>query len=241
MKTAALTGGAGDGVYCIPIIKLLGIDKVYVKENFYGDGQGSLYSVLKPLYESQNIECEATDGSYPGFNNFDPALSFDVNLDAWRSQKERNRIHIIRNMMLYYRCLTREWNIPFLKNINHDPKTLGKNLIFLTWRWRDKSIIRWSEVLQKYGLTHENSFFIGHFEDYQLFCKETGHLRQKWIPRYITPTLLDMAEAINGCNRLFCNQGVALTLAQGLGKLYWLERKPLKTNTLFYTPNEHIL
>lgn len=238
MKTAALTGGAGDGVYCIPIMRKLGIQRIYVKENFYGNGQGSLYTVLKPLYESQGFECLPTSGAFPGFNNFDPTLKFDVNLDQWRCRGERDRVHIIKNMMLHYRCFSSDWNTPFL-NIEapdyHPCKNM--NLVFLTWRWREKSLVNWKNVVDRFGLQDHNTFFIGHIEDWTLFRTETG-----WhAPHFITSTLLDMATAIKSCYRLFCNQGVALTLAQGLGKEYYLERKPLKTNTLFYTKNEHIL
>lgn len=238
-RTAAITGGAGDCVYAIPIIRRLNISTVYVKENFYANNQGSLYSVVAPLYESQGIQCLPTSGSYNGFSNFDPSLHYDIDLDEWRCRPGRDRVHIIKNMMLHYRCYDSDWNKPFLFNIKFGPwlyPVKDKNLIFVTKRWRDNSPVIWKFIIRQFNLS-VNSYFIGHEEDQYNFIKESGYSCCRWV----TADLLTMAEAIQCCKALFCNQGVALTIAQGLGKPYWLERKPGKTNTLFYTPNEHLL
>lgn len=242
-RTAAITGGAGDCVYAIPIIRRLNISTVYVKENFYANNQGSLFSVVAPLYESQGIQCLPTSGSYNGFSNFDPSLHYDIDLDEWRIRPGRDRVHIIKNMMLHYRCYDSNWNKPFLFNIPH-VLTTAENLIFLTKRWRDNSDIVWSRIMYVANLDPSNTYFIGHEEDYALFLLETADRYKGW-PRPIhhskTDTLLSLSSLIQASKKLFCNQGVALTIAQGLGKPYWLERKPGKTNTLFFTSNEHLL
>jgi len=248
-KSAVITGGVGDCVYAIPVFRKLGVDLVYVKENLYHEGEGSMYTTLKPLLESQGFECRPTlaaiDGKPLGFNQFDPSLSFHYNFDEWRVRPGRDRVHIIRNMMLHYRCYSDGWNRPFLhgfdewkvlSEITHRSTRYKPNLLFLTARWRDNSPIKWVNVMEKHSLDWTNTYFIGHANDFINGMNEGIDLNPLW-----TKDLLDMATAIAYSRRLFCNQGVALTIAQGLGKPYWLEVKPGKTNTLFYTPNEHIL
>lgn len=238
MRTGIISGGIGDIVYTIPVCRLLRVTRMYIKLGLYADGS-SMYSVCKPLLESQGIECLPTayiDEPNP-FDKFEPGIQYDINFDAWRIRPGRDRVHIIKNMMLHYRCYKPNWNTPYLFNIGAR-NLVYKNLIFLTWRWRAGSPVRWPEVLRKYDLNPDNTAFIGLPEDYDLFKLTVNSYE---FTHLITPDLLTMAEAINGSDRLFCNQGVALTIAQGLGKNYWLERKPEKTNTLFFTPNEHLL
>lgn len=233
-KVGAVTGGIGDIVYSIPVMRKLGITTVYVKENFYPPGLGSMYTVCKPLLEHQGIECLPTSGAYPS-SVFEPGLRYDYDLDAWRCMSGRDRVHIIKNMCLFYRVSIQGWNEPWLWNVAA-PGYLKYNLVFLTQRWRENSRVDWKQVIDKYGLRKEQTLFMGHPEDYERWKADHGIYF-----RYDTPDLLHMAYAIAGCEALYCNQGVALTIAQGLGKPYWLEVKPGKSNTLMYTKNEHIL
>lgn len=231
-KIAACTGGIGDIVYSIPVLRKLQVTTLYVKENFYPEGLGSMHSVLKPLLEKQGFECLPTSGAYP-FSCWEPGLKFDYDMDAWRCRPGRDRIHIIKNMLLYFRLSLGEWNKPFLKD--YLLNDLQYNLIFLSPRWRENSKVSWNKVLHMATYSHP-CYFIGHPEDYENFIKEYGY-----IPHRITRDLNEMAITIANCHALYTNQSVALTIAQGLGKTYYLEVKPTKTNTLFYTPNENIL
>jgi len=233
-KVGAVTGGIGDIVYSIPVMRKLGITTVYVKENFYPPGLGSMYTVCKPLLEHQGIECLPTSGAYP-FSSFEPGLKYDYDLDAWRCMSGRDRVHIIKNMCLYYRVSIDGWNRPWLNGF--DIRNFENySLIFLTQRWRENSKVSWPLVARQHNLTANNAAFIGHPGDYALWVTQYFQL-----PHWVTPTLYDMACIIASCKALYCNQGVALTIAQGLGKPYWLEVKPGKSNTLMYTSNEHIL
>jgi hypothetical protein len=83
----------------------------------------------------------------------------------------------------------------------------------------------------------EHPVFIGFNNEYIDFCKEIGRM----IDYIETEDIFEMAELIRNCKTLHCNQSVALTLAQGMGVDYWLERNPGRTNALFKTPNERIL
>lgn len=208
----------------------LGIKTLYIKENFYSPGYGSMYSVCKPLIELQGIECRPTSGAYP-FDEFEAGLEFDYNLDAWRCLPGRGRLHIMFSLMLYFKTFYHGWRLPWL---NHIPVSEGQyNLIFLSWRWRDNSKVDWNKIRAS---IEEPVYFIGHPEDYELFEECYGQI--EWLK---TMDLLEMANLIGGCKALYTNQSVALVIAQGLGKKYYLEVKPTKTNVLLYTPNENIL
>lgn len=229
MKTAACTGGIGDIVYSIPVLRLLNVTKLYVKENFYVDGR-SMYSVTKPLLATQGIEVLPTKGGLP-FQEYEPGLQFDYDIDAFREMQNRDTMHIIRNMMLRFRCYKPNWNKPFLFDIPVSDSNY--NLIFLSDRWRENSKVNWLEL---YARIKKPVYFIGLAEDHNNFCVNYGAIQWK-----CTYDLLEMANLIAGCSNLYTNQSVALTIAQGLGKNYYLELKPRKSNTRFYTRNEHIL
>lgn len=229
-KIGAITGGIGDAVYALQIMRKLGIDKLYIKENFYHPPFGSMYTALKPLLEHQGIQCSPTKGGLD-FSIYEPGLQFDYDVDAWRCQPNRGRDHILMSMMNHWRCFDRDWRKPWLRDI---PTPNGEySLVFYTWRWRENSKVDWKKV---YAWIPRPVYFIGLPEDHDLFQKEVGQI--EWTP---TQDLLEMARLIAGCKALYCNQGVALVIAQGLGKEYYCAFKPFKTNTMLYTPNEHNL
>lgn len=229
-KIAATTGGVGDAVYSIPILRKLNVDTLYIKKNFYHPPYGCMFCALYPLLETQGITCKPCTGGTP-FSVYDDYVNFDYDIDRFREQGNRDTMHIIRNMMLKFRCYDRDWNKPFLRNIpiSND----GYNLFFLSQRWRENSKVDWKKI---YAAQTKPSLFIGFPEDHKIFCERYGKIEYQF-----TSDLLQMAIMIAHCDALYTNQSVALTLAQGLGKEYYLELKPLKTNTRFFTKNEHIL
>lgn len=211
-------------------MRALGVTRLYVKENFYQPGEGSMYTALKPLLETQGIEVLPTKGGLD-FEIYEEGLQFDYDLDLWRHQRGRGRTHIIFSMLVQFKRFYQGWKRPWIKNI---PVSQGDySLIFLTWRWREDSKVNWKKV---YASIPGEVYFIGLREDHDLFEREVGQIY--WHP---TADLLEMAKLIAGCRALYCNQGVALVLAQGLGKEYWCAFKPTKTNTMLYTSNEHNL
>lgn len=236
MKTAACSGGLGDIVYSIPVMRILGIKRIYVKTRSFGEGLGTTYSAIKPLLESQDIECLPCDGQFAD-GSF-PDITYTHNFDTWRTRFGRDRTHIIKSMMLHFRCYNGNWTKPWLFNI---PKEYAHSrLIFLTPRWRDKSQVDWSYHILGGNLRRANTHFIGLDADYNEFLKYC--IPGNAIQHFHTGDMLELAKIISGCETLYCNQSVALTIAQGLGNIpYWLERKPGKTNTLIYSPYEHLL
>src|SRR5579872_781066 len=229
-KTAAISGGVGDAIYSIPVMRALGVTRLYIKENFYHPPFGSMHSVLKPLLELQGIECLPTKGGLD-FEIYEDGLQFDYDLDTWRHERGLGRNHIMFSMLTHWRKFYREWRRPWLHNI---PVSQGDySLIFLSWRWRDGSKVDWKKI---YDSIPRPVYFIGLPEDHELFEREAGQIEWKK-----TMDLLEMAQLIAGCRALYCNQGVALVIAQGLGKEYLCAFKPTKTNCMMRTPNEHDL
>lgn len=228
--TAAISGGAGDLVYSIPIMRQLGVRKYYVKTNYYLSG--NLYETSKRLLKSQGFEVEPTSGNYE-VGKFDPALSYDVNIDDFRKQRNRGRNHIMLSMARQFG--TEVHPDPWMEIDEPKPGDLPDSytLVHVTPRWREGSAVNWGRVLQ--GIDGP-VYFLGFQEEFVQFSGRYGTI--KWLP---TEDLYEMAVVIKHARALYCNQSVALTLAQGLGKDYYLERRPHKTNTLLYTPNEHIL
>lgn len=231
MKAAACSGGLGDIVFSIPVMRRLKITRMYVKDRSYGPGLGTTYSAIKPLLEHQGIECLPCDGQFAD-GSF-PDISYTHNFDNWRMTGRRDTIHILKSMMLHFRCYDGNWNKPWLRGFEESFYT--SNLIFLTPRWRDNSKVDWMKVMLDFHLLSINSYFAGLKEDHDRYFSG-------FIPHIPTDDMLQLTKLIARSKRLFCNQSVALAIAQGLGTVpYWLERKPGKTNTLIYSPHEHLL
>lgn len=228
MKIAATSGGLGDIVYSIPVMRELGVGIVYVKENWYHHPGLSLYSAIKNLLEKEGFEVRPTNPNYP-VCRFDKKIKYDYNLDRFRKQPLRGKIHIQENMRRSFRIPLQPAE-PWLKMHTEDK---GYNLIHLTERWRDRSEVDWKKLLRE---IKQPVFFLGLQYEWLDFQLKYGDI--EW---WETTDILDMCHAVANCSALYCNQSVALTLAQGLGKEYWLEVKPGKTNVLLYTKNENLL
>jgi hypothetical protein len=226
-KTGATTGGIGDICYSIQIMRALGITRLFVKENFYHPPFGSMLTAVKPLLATQGIECLPTKGGLP-FSEYEPGIRFDYDLDAWRVERNRGRDHIIFSMLHHWRKYHHGWKRPWITNI---PITRGNySLVFLTCRWRERETVDWKKV---YAAIPRPVYFIGLPEDHRLWESEVGPI--EWWP---THDLLEMATLIAGCRGLWCHQGVALVLAQALGKDYFCAFKNGKTNCIMQTANE---
>lgn len=225
---AACSGGAGDIVYSIPVMRKLGVTTYYIKKNFYHPPHSNLYETMKRFMESQEFECLPTSGTYYT-GVFDPELKYDINVDRFREQRSRGKNHIITSMSKQFNADHPGYS-PWL---NIPGEKQDYTLINLTPRWRELSTVNWDKVLQSID---GRKYFIGFQYEWVEFCQRYGNI--EWWP---TEDVYDMACLIKGAKALYCNQSVALTIAQGLGVDYYLERKPGKTNTLIKTKQEHLL
>lgn len=234
-KTGITSGGAGDVIFAVPIMKSLGITRLYIKESFYPEGFGSMYSGLKELIEMQGFEVLSTKDDGRGFDMFEPGLKYDYNMDAWRHCRMRGKWHIIFSQMTYWKVMRKDWKRPWL-TLGDMPSELilqDYTLWFLSPRWRNNSTYNWKALFQS---VPGQKYFIGFRSDYETFCKEVGQIDYKFVPDMLT-----MARLIRDSRTIYCNQGPWLALAQGIGADYHCHFKPGKTNTMLMTNQEHHL
>src|SRR5687767_8259193 len=120
MITAGTSGGCGDIVYAIPVMKKLGVSRVYVKENWYKPPHHSLYSVMKDLLKMQGFEVLPTAGGYDPMN-YEPGLKLDYDMDAFRQMRGRGKVHIMVNMYNYFGLTNNNWQVPWLQHTGNTP------------------------------------------------------------------------------------------------------------------------
>lgn len=230
-KIAACSGGCGDATYAIPILRELGVTTLYLKLNYYFAPYGSLYSTMKSLMEHEGFETLPTNGGYDAMK-YEPGLKFDYDIDSFRKQPGRGRIWIPTNMRRHFGLPAKKYE-PWLSL----PVSDGDyTVIHLTDRWRTNSKVDWKKILFDLKDAGEKILFTGFQHEWLDFCTRYGNV--EWCP---TDDVLDMAKMIAGAKQVYCNQSVALTLAQGSGKKYFLERNPGKTNCLTGGSNENLL
>lgn len=213
MITASCSGGNGDIVYSIPIMRELGVQKVYLFDQFY--------DMMHRLVEHAGFETE----------RFTVQPVVDYNMDSFRQQPRRNKNHIMLSMRNQFGLPHKEYE-PWLKV---EPREINfeYSVIHLTPRWRENSKVDWGRV---WSSIHGRSFFIGLEQEWKSFCDNYGIAY--WLP---TNDIYEMAKVISGAQRVYCNQSVSLALAQAMGKEYYCDFKPTKTNTKLYIPQEHEL
>ena len=211
MKVAYSDGGLGDTVYSIPVMRALSVTHYHIT---------AAYAPVYDLVASQ------------GFTLLPEPVDGMLDVGDFRKIRNRSHVHIIRCIARAHKVKLANWSAPFLFGI---PAALDApdNIIQLTPRWRDASRVNWKAVL--YGLTGSVGF-VGLQHEWVDFCTRYGS-----IPWINTRDIYEMATYIQGAQKFYGNQSVGLTLAQGLGKTYYLEKKPHKSNTLFLTPNENLL
>lgn len=208
----------------------LGVKRLYVKKRALENGSDT-YTALKALIELQGIECLPTDGEYD-FYQYEPGLQFDYDLDQARKQPNRGGNHIMISFMKQFGTFKPTWREPWLKEIKSD-EWEPFSIISLTPRWRNDSKVDWAKVLK--SITGD-VVFIGFDQDWKSFCDKYG-----CIAPLGTKDLLEVAQIVNAAKAIYCNQSPVLTIAQSLGKEYWCEFKPYRTNTILGTKNEHTL
>jgi hypothetical protein len=231
------TGNAGDIVFSIPTINhlspVLGETILYVKPLPYA--YGNQWEFVKDLLLQNGIR-EVIPFIPPNdnWNYFQwQGLKFDYDLDTARYQRERGRIHIIKRYFDTF-GIRKNHSVPFLKIDNYFKREENFALIHLTPRWNGLQY-DWERIYDFAKKKHEKIYFIGFPSEHLDFTLKFGE-----IEHLITETLLEVGRLVRDCEALYCNQGVVLTIAQGLGKEYYLVMNNNKTNCHLGTPNEHL-
>jgi hypothetical protein len=253
MKTFRHGGKIGDVIYSLPTIRELGGGILYLPERT-PDACDNLYSSLKDLLLLQPYIHEVRE--YPSdlpYMELAPDIHIDYDLDLARLQPMKGVIHIVKRYMDTFGVDCPGWKEPWLHlegDINdswgdalndyfRSELALDYALINYTGRHvhNDKmnitSKLDWRKVLN--GVSNE-VYFVGSKLEYRQFIIKYGYIRY-----FETANILQLAYLIKGAHSVYCNQSSVLALSQSLGKTYYLEPKPQKTNCLLYTQNENIL
>ncbi len=223
LRTFRHSGKAGDLIYSLPTLKALGGGILYVPENTHESA--GLFSNVRRLIEAQGIECREYPSNY-GYQQLAPGIGIDYDLDKGRNEPLKGRTHCID----WY---AKAFNVTVNKRhwLKVTPLVKGYRLISLTPRHRQNNTFDWKTVP-----IHNNTFFIGTYDEWKEWCKLYGYL-----PYWSTRDLMELAEVIAGASEVFCNQSAVLVLCQGLGIKYYCNFKHGKTNCKLYTQYENEL
>ena len=231
MKTFKHMGKTGDVIFSLPTMKHFGGGILYLPEATAECS--SLYSNMRPLLLQQPFIEDVKE--YPSMLPYGEqveGIHIDIDLDRHREHALRGKVNMVKRYYEVFK-IDADWQSPWLTVEGKRPMNHDYHLINLTPRFRDNSTIDWSRV---YRSIQKPVYFIGTPQEHESFVEKYGDIE------YLeTENLLTFALAIKHSSSLHCNQSAALSLAQALGVIYFLEKKPRKSNCLFYTPNEHIL
>lgn len=230
------SGNSGDIIFSIPTINHLSKEAIlYVKPAKYV--YGDQYTFLKDFLLLQDIK-EVIPFTPPDNNwNFYhwPGLKYDCDLDIARQQRYRGRIHIIKRYFDAFGINKDHRIVPFLKIDDRDKRNERFALIHLTPRWNGLQY-DWAKIYKEALERHGTVYFIGLQCEWLDFVVRFGQ-----IEHLQTENILEMARLIRDCEALYCNQGVALTLAVGLNKKYYLVKNGYKTNCHLGIENENLI
>lgn len=246
-KTFKHSGGAGDMIYALPTMKNLGGGILYLRQSNPYNEICKLYDILKPLLEKQSFIHEIRE--YPpseSIHEVVPDIHIDYDLDSFRKSSLLHQ----SLMKSYFDAFSLEvdYNVPFLE-LDEDELIMPKNkdvvdlkvgkpyvLINRTQRYRD-SQFDWKPIFETIVGEYKTAiYFVGLKDEYLDFVNNIGFCT--WIP---TNNMLDVARLIKFSDKLYCNQSVALTIAQAFGHPYMLEVAPNHWNCIMGTPNETLI
>lgn len=242
------SGGCGDIIYSLPYVKMRGGGVMYIKpQNNYNNTMDN-YEAMRHLLMAQEYITDVAPYPLTPVHELDPDIHIDHDLDEFR--KAPNIAH--HNLMMAYFHGTGvnfdpvPHRQPWLRAIGLYPAVIDREhsdnwskpfaLIHRTLRYQDQNL-NWQRYLDNLKETYGNEvYFLGFEEEHVDFSGRWGAVR-----RLHTEDIMQMAQLIVACDSLWCNQSVALTLAQAMGKTYYLEVAPDHSNTIMKTPNETLL
>lgn len=240
------SGNIGDVLYSVPTINYLtGGEKkaiLYLKAAKYE--LGDQYEALRDLLLQQNGIKEVIPfipENKEDWNWFRwPGLKMDYDLDLARGQSGKGRIHIIKRYFDTFGIKKDHKIVPFLKLDSFFKREERYALISLSPRWHGY-LVNWKKIYEEAKEKHGKVYFTGFISEWLTFQRLFGQ-----IEHIAAENMLKVARLIRDCEALYCNQGPALVIAQGLGKKYYLapNRPPgsfMRTNCILGTENENIL
>lgn len=212
------SGGHGDIIYSLVAVNKIGPG--YYKTTF----DDRFYRNIKPLLEAQPFIKECLPETSPAIVTH--------NLDLFRVTNGIGRVPLIINHLMAFNLPQDDWNKPWL-TVPKKQLVKGKYaLINVTPRYPAAGF-DWQKEINYLKSKYKQVFYIGYEADMVGPFENLEYFR--------TDNALELAQLIEGCEVLSCNQSFALTIAQGLGKPYRLMVADNHTNCILNTPNETLI
>lgn len=232
------SGGLGDIIYSLRVIKdICGNNKcnLYIKRYNHYNNTCDNFEAIKDflLLQPYINKVMPYSGDYPVLEwGSDIYLNYD--LDKFRVSLDLFQNHIIKCTYagINYE-IPQHWNTPWveIESLNQDYIVINR-----THRYR-KDNNPWYKLLEDNKSIKK--YFIGlqdEFIDFQNIFNDNSVVYKK------TNNLLEVFNLIKNSSVVWCNQSVCLTLAQSIGKKYYLEVAPNHDNTVrLFTQNENIM
>lgn len=249
MKKFKHSGTFGDLIYSLAVVKELGGGEFYLHLNqidwicqhFYGGVPDPMhigrmtekdFHLIKTFLETQpyitkvdvltnNVEITHNLDKFRPLFVGHPTNYINLYADIFKFSGEENHKKLQSSKFLFVDKPKKVENRSVAINRTERwlPSVLSQN-----WKkWKDEGL-------------EQKSFFLGLPKEYEQFKKITGFN----IPYQQTENILELAEYIDGAEEFIGNQSVALSIAVGLSKRYWCEKRtdlPLDRNECYFPYN----
>ena len=198
MPVFSSAGDCGDVIYSLPAVRALGggalrlFPAPYTSARMTPATAESLATLLRcQPYVTDIAFAESPEG---------------INLDAWR-QCNRSDLNVADLVCLALGVPPQPRDEPWLTVPR--PRKVARVLLHRSARYHNWAF-PWHRVYEKYK---PEAAVVGTPDEHRDFCAYLGPL-----PYVATPTFLDLAEVIAGCELLVGNQSAPMAVALGLGK-----------------------
>ncbi len=220
------SGDLGDIVFSLPAIQALGGGTLYL------DPQGGLSSPLVKWANKEKTKLNLTSiKSIAPFLEIQDCIKkvriwdgepVDYDLDLFRKHIKFNNLSVshLSAFGLNKNLARKKWLTFPTKRQLPKPYLIARSVRYIG------NYSFWESSLPKLA---KESVFIGFKKDYEIF-QYTFDIN---IDYYETPTILDLAETINSCERIYCNAGLPHAIAEGLHKELVCEIDRVYSNVLF--------
>jgi len=234
--TGYLSVDLGDLIYNLPAAKALGITKLVLgpdNRSGWPDREPMTEKragVILPLLRAQPWITEAV------FSATLPPNALDLNAYRHSMLTTDGADQDLQPGFNLVRVPLKHWGLPLHLDkepwlIAPDPQRIAEVVISRSSRYHNPDF-DWRGIVKHYG---EVATFIGLAEEHRAFCQAFGT-----VPYHKTPTLLDVANVIEGADLFIGNQSAPFAIAVGLGKASLLEGCPQNNNCIFERGNIHI-
>ena len=197
MRVFSSAGDCGDVIYSLPAIQALGGGALRLFPATYTTGRMTLAVAesLATLLRCQSYIADCRFTEHPE----------GVSLDAWR-QTYRSDLNVADLVCAALGLPPHSQEQPWLTIPS--PRKVARVLFHRSPRYHNWAF-PWHKVYAKYG---KEAAVVGTPDEHRDFCSYLGPL--PYVP---TPTFLDLAEVIAGCELFVGNQSAPMAIALGLG------------------------